>query len=233
MATSVLLVNLPLPVRAEEAPCTDSIVSALPLIERPALSDTNHTLVLLLTGDGGWVGADEKVAVGLRARGAAVLGLNMRAYLSERRSPDTAASDAACAVRTYLRRWQRTRVMLLGYSRGADIAPFVASRWPLELRDRLNMIALVSLGQAANFQFHLIDLVRDVKRNDDINVQPELARLRGLRVICVYGSDEESSGCRDADTTVVTRYQRPGGHRLTGGFDAIAEILEQGLKPAG
>ncbi|MFN8574623.1 MAG: AcvB/VirJ family lysyl-phosphatidylglycerol hydrolase [Gemmatimonadaceae bacterium] len=205
-------------------------MSALPLIERPATADSNHTLVLLLTGDGGWANADEKVATGLRDRGAAVLGFNMRAYLGQRRSPDAVAADAACAVTTYLRRWKRTRVMLLGYSRGADVAPFVASRWPPALRDRLNMVALVSLSQAANFQFHLIDLVRDVRRSDDVPVAPELARLRGVRVICIYGSDEEGSGCRDADSTLVTRYERAGGHRLTGGFDAVAGILEQGLR---
>ncbi|MEP7344348.1 MAG: AcvB/VirJ family lysyl-phosphatidylglycerol hydrolase [Gemmatimonadaceae bacterium] len=207
------------------------MIATLPLIERPANSDTNRTLVLLLSGDGGFVNADEKVASGLVARGAAVLGVNMRSYLDKRRTPDEVASDLACAARTYLSRWSRTRIMLIGYSRGADLAPFVASRWPSDLRERLNMVALVSLSQTANFHFHLIDLVRDVKRDDDVIVAPELLKLRGLRVICIYGSDERDSGCRDADPTLVTKYERTGGHRLSGGFDAVAEILEQGLRP--
>lgn len=218
---------------AQQTPkCTDASVAALPLIERPATSDTNPTLVVLLTGDGGWAGADEKVAVGLRDRGAAVLGLNMRSYLGQRRTPDQVAADVECAARTYLLRWQRTRLMLLGYSRGADIAPFVASRWPADLRERLNMVALVSLSKTANFQFHFIDLLKDVRRDDDIPVAGELLKLRGLRVICIYGSDEQDSGCADADTTIVTKFERGGGHRLTGGFSAVAEILEAGLRPA-
>lgn len=209
-----------------------TIVAHLPLIERPATSDTNDTLVLLLTGDGGFAPADDKVARGLLARGAAVLGVNMRTYLGHRRTPDETANDIGCAARAYLDRWHRTRLMVLGYSRGADLAPFIVSRWPADLRDRINMVALVSLSPNANFQFHLIDLIRDVHRPDDLPVAPEIEKLRGLRVICIYGTEEEDSGCRDADSTVVTRYARPGGHRLTGGFDAVADILSAGLEKA-
>lgn len=202
---------------------------ALPVIERPATSDTNATLVLLLTGDGGWAHSDEQVARGLLARGAAIVGMNMRSYLSRRRTPDEVAHDVACLARDYGDRWHRERLMLLGYSRGADVAPFVAARWPEDLRARLNMVALVSPAPAANFQFHLIDLIEEVERPDDVPIAPEFEHLRGLRVVCISGKEESRSGCRSADTTIVARYEREGGHRLTGGFDAVVSILEAGL----
>ncbi len=216
-----------------QADCTDALVASLPRIERPATSDSNNTLVLLLTGDGGFAPADEKVAKGLLERGAAVLGINMRTYLGHKRTPDEVAHDIGCAARAYLDRWHRTRLMVLGYSRGADLAPFIVSRWPADLRDRINMVGLVSLSANANFQFHLIDLIRDVKRPDDVPIAPELEKLRGMRVVCIYGTEEDDSGCLQADTSVVTRYARPGGHRLTGGFDAVADILGAGLHPPG
>jgi type IV secretory pathway VirJ component len=227
-AVAILLGATVASAQSADSTCA-AVVAHLPLIERPATSDTNNTLVLLLTGDGGFAPADEKVAEGLRARGAAVLGVNMRTYLGHRRTPDETANDIGCAARAYLDRWHRTRLMVLGYSRGADLAPFIVSRWPADLRDRINMVALVSLSPNSNFQFHLIDLIRDVHRPDDLPVAPEIEKLRGMRVVCIYGTEEEDSGCREADSTVVTRYARPGGHRLTGGFDAVAEILSAGL----
>jgi type IV secretory pathway VirJ component len=214
-----------------EAECADRIPS-LPLVERPPLSDTNPTLVVLLTGDGGWAASDEGVARALVQRGAAVIGLNMRSYLGTQRSPDVAGADVECVTRRYLTLWSRERLMLLGYSRGADILPFVASRLSPDLRDRINMVALVSLSSRADFHFHWMDLVRDVRRPDDLPVAPELAKLRGLNVVCVYGNAERDSGCRDADSTVVTRYAREGGHRLGGGFRKLEDILSQGLRPA-
>lgn len=186
-------------------------------------------MVLLLTGDGGWANADEQVAQALRARGSAVVGVNMRAYLRTRRSPDEAASDLACIARAYSQKWNRDRIILLGYSRGADVAPFAAARWPADLRARLAMVVLVSMSARANFQFHLIDLIRDVERPDDVALAPEIERLRGLDVLCVYGMDDRSTGCLSADTTVVRRVARPGGHRLTEGFDAIASLLAPAL----
>lgn len=209
---------------AAEPTCTTTDGKPIPVIERPAPAG-DGPLALLLTGDGGWANADQKVAEGLHARGAAVVGVNMRAYLSDGRTPDEAARDMACVVRRYGALWHRDRILLLGYSRGADIAPFVAARWPADLRARLSMIALVSMSQKANFKYHLIDLVRDVERPDDVDIAPEIAKLRGVRVICVYGEGDTHSGCPTADSTIVTRVPRAGGHRVTGGFDAIVDLL--------
>lgn len=209
--------------------CLTSDGAPLPVIERP-LSSGSGPLVVLLTGDGGWANADEQVAKGLQARGSPVVGVDMRAYLRKRRTPDEAARDLACVSRVYGDRWRRGRLLLLGYSRGADIAPFAAARWPADLRARLTMVALVSMSSRANFEFHLIDLVRDVARRDDVALGPEIARLRGLDVLCVYGVDDRASGCLDTDTTIVRRVARPGGHRLRQGFDAIADLLAPALE---
>lgn len=222
------LVAPPVPSVDAPQPCLTSEGAPLPIIERP-LESGEGPLVLLLTGDGGWANADEQVAKGLKARGSPVVGVNMRAYLRTRRTPDEAAHDLACVARAYGEAWKRDRLLLLGYSRGADVAPFAAARWPADLRARLTMVALVSMSSRANFQFHLIDLVRDVERPDDLAIEPEIERLRGLDVLCVYGVDEPTSGCLKTDTTIVRRVARAGGHRITEGFDAVAGLLAPAL----
>lgn len=231
---SLLAVSLPAILAAQGNggdACLTRDGKPVPVIERPATSN-GGPLTLLLTGDGGWANADQKVADGLLARGAAVVGVNMRSYLSDGRTPDETAHDFACVARLYSARWHRDRILLIGYSRGADIVPFVAARWPDDLRARLSMVAMVSMSRKANFKYHLIDLVRDVDRPDDIDIAPEIARLRGLRVICVYGDGDTHSGCPTADSTIVTRVARAGGHRVTGGFDAIVDLVAPALSPA-
>ncbi len=217
------------PADGPTCPTTDG--KLLPLVERPAASGTAGPLVVLLTGDGGWANADQNVADALVARGAPVICFNMRAYLERRRDPNEVAGDVGCVAYHYLAAWKRTRFILLGYSRGADIAPFVVNRWSDSLRTKLDMVALVSMSPTANFQFHLIDLVRDVSREDDVPVAPEVAQLRGLSVICVYGADDRNTGCTRVDTTIAKPYARRGGHRLTDGFEAIADLLAPALAP--
>ncbi len=212
--------------------CDSAALAALPLIERPATSDTGQVLVVLLTGDGGWASADEGVSRALLTHGAAVVGMNMRSYLSRSRSPDEFAHDVTCIAESYMARWHRPWLMLLGYSRGADLAPFAASRLSPELRRRITTLTLVSPGQWAGFRFHLIDLVRDVHRGDDLPVAPELEKLKDLNILCIAGRRDSGALCPGLtagnNLQVITL---DGGHRITGGYDAMAEWLVGGLRP--
>ena len=219
-------------VRASAQGCDSTRLSSLPLIERPATSDSGSVLVLLMTGDGGWAHSDEGVSRELIARGAAVVGINMRSYLSRTKTPDMLGRDVTCVAESYMRRWNRSHLMLIGYSRGADLAPFAASRLPPALQQRLTMVALVSPGLWAGFTFHLIDLIRDVHRDDDVAVTPEIGRLGSLRVVCLYGRTDENSLCPRLSAGNVQVVELDGGHRITGGFAAMAEWLADGLRAA-
>jgi type IV secretory pathway VirJ component len=216
--------------RCASQPAAD--VHDLPLVEVPARAGAPSagTLAVLVTGDGGWAELDRAVAAGLAARGVGVVGLDARAYLSRRRTPEETAADVARVARAYLTRWEGAagdgaRLVLLGYSRGADLMPFVAARLPGDLRARVRLVALLGLATAANFQFHWSDLVKDTRRPDDRPVAPELERLRGMRLLCVYGTEEQDSGCRDADSTLVTRVARPGGHHFDRDYGALAALI--------
>lgn len=213
--------------------CDSAVVAHLPLIERPATTDTGNVLVLLMTGDGGWASADEGVARQLLARGAAVIGLNMRSYLSRERTPDELADDVSCIAESYLARWHRSWLMLLGYSRGADLAPFAVSRLGPELRRRITTVTMVSAGPWAGFKFHLIDLFKDVHRPEDLAVAPELEKLTDLRVVCIGGRQDTGSLCPGLTGGHVQVIMLDGGHRITGGYEVMAEWLVQGLQPAG
>lgn len=210
------------------APATgpDQRVDDLPLVERPAVTtNTKRTLVVLLSGDGGFAKPDRKVADALVAHGASVVALDSRTYLETARSPEEAAADISRVMHHYLDQWKLERIVLLGYSRGADMAPFIANRLPDDLRNRLDLVAMFGVSRYANFHFHWIDLVRDVHRPDDLETAAELSKLRGLPALCVYGAEETDSACPTADSTIVDRHVRDGGHRLTGGFDAMAELI--------
>src|SRR5262245_24180384 len=93
-------------------------------------------LVLLMTGDGDWVEYMSNLAAAAAAAGSPVLGLKSRSYLSEPRKPDDVAAAVEKAVRSALADWQRDDLVIVGYSRGADMAPFIVNRWPDDLRAR-------------------------------------------------------------------------------------------------
>ena len=188
-------------------------------------------LGIMLTGDGGWAAIDKRIADDLAARGVAVVGFDSRSYLMKARTPGEAAADVARVIRHYTSQLGVQRVAIVGYSRGADIAPFIANRLPVALRERLVLIALLGPAERANFQFHWADLLSETSKPSDPPILPELERLRGTPVLCVYGADEKESLCRLADTSAVRVNKRPGRHHFDGDYDAIAAEILRLLAP--
>jgi type IV secretory pathway VirJ component len=206
-------------------------VKGLPLHEVPTKSPSPIAVAIFLSGDGGWAGLDRRVAEDLAAHGVPVVGLDSRAYLMKTRTPDEAAADVARVMRHYSAQWSVQHMAIVGYSRGADMAPFVVNRLPGELRSELALVALLAPAERASFQFHWTDLLSDTSKPSDPPILPELERLRGTPVLCVYGKDEKESLCRLADTSAVRVDKRKGRHHFDGDYDAIAAEIVRLLAP--
>jgi len=223
-----ILTTVSLP--AQRAPLPDA-VRDLPLIEVPALQPGTGTIAIFLSGDGGWASLDKQVAQVFAEHGIGVIGLNSRAYLSTAKTPAQAANDVARIARAYLTQWAGKRLVLIGYSRGAVMLPFVATRLPADVKRQVTLLAMLGLEQQMNFQFHWTDIVRNTKRPEDLPVVPELLRLRGTPMVCVYGTEEEDSPCRSADPALMTQIARPGDHHFGGNYGAVAELLIAAVPP--
>ena len=228
------LAGAPAPTPAQRpapAPADTGRLGGLSLVEvRPTRPGLPRAVAVLLTGDGNWADLVRQVAGTLADSGVAVVGFRMRAYLTgAHRTPDDAAADVARVARTYLARWGAPRVALVGYSRGADLLPFVASRLPDDLRPRVAAVAMFGLARAASFEFHWSDLVRDDARASDLPVAPELPRMRAAlpaaRLVCVYGAEEADTGCRDASPALLTRVARPGAHHFDGDYALLGRVV--------
>ncbi len=208
-------------------------VGDLPLVEVPARGTPTATLAVVLSGDGGWASLDREVGDALAAAGVGVVGWNSLSYYWTARTPDGAAADLARVLRHYRDAWRPTRVILIGYSRGADVLPFLASRLPPDLRALVALVALLGPGRTTDFEFHVTDWIG----GDDPDarpVRPEVEKLGGLRVLCVQGDAENDSLCPDLDARRAARMVLPGGHHFGGDYGVIAAriLAESGLAAA-
>jgi len=183
----------------------------------------------MLTGDGGWATLDRKVSAELVARGLPVVALNTRVYLSRRRTPDETGLDLARIIRYYLTHWSSDRVAIVGYSRGADIAPFMVSRLPADLKSKVVLVAMLALSNQTNFEFHFKDIFVESHRRSDVKTLPEVEHLRGLNLLCVYGLDEKDSGCRSAPPGLLKAVARNGGHHFDDDFKTLGDIVFDAL----
>jgi type IV secretory pathway VirJ component len=200
-------------------------IADLPLIELRSAS-RSRDLAVVVSGDGGWASIDRQIGESLAAAGIPVVGLNSLHYFWKARTPEQASADLARILRHYLDAWKASDVLLVGYSRGADVLPFMVARLPDDLRSRVRLVALVGLSRRAGFEFHFADLFRDENRADRPTV-PEIQRLRGLRLLCVYGADEKDSACRDLPRNLAITMELPGGHHFGGAYREVAGRILQ------
>jgi type IV secretory pathway VirJ component len=207
-------------------PLMNADVSELPLIELPTRTPAGSTFAILLTGDGGFAALDKGVSAALVAHGMPVVVLNTRPYLERRRTPDSTGSDLIRIMRHYLLVWNMKQVAIVGYSRGADIAPFMVSRLPADLRARVALVAMMGLARRVNFQWHFKDIFVDSKRPSDVPTVPEIEKLKGLNLLCIYGEDEKDSACRDLSPGLAKQQARSGGHHFDNDYNALgAEVI--------
>ncbi len=225
---------------AAQVPAASDVanLSDLPLNELAPRADSasgsaSGMLVVFFTGDGGWAELDKGVSTELANHGAAVVGFNARAYIGKVHSPDRFAIDVERVIQHYMSAWNRRRVVLVGYSRGAELAPFAVTRLPVETRSHIELLALLGLSPGASFHFHFGDLFRNVVRADDLPTVPELEKLRGMKMLCIYGKDEDVSGCRSAPAGLMTVVERPGGHHFDDNYKLLGRIILSSVGASG
>jgi len=205
-------------------PARRSRLRSLPLVEIPALLPAGaerDEIAVLLTGDGGWAVTDRGLSRQLARGGIPVVGWNSLRYFLFRKDPDRAARDLELILRHYLDHWHKKRVILIGYSFGADVMPFLAARLPSDLAARISLLALLGPSGRADFRFHVTELLgRDSK--DSLPTLPELERLRGMPILFVQGAEEKNSYCPKLTGGLATVLVRPGGHIIDKNYGPIA-----------
>ena len=190
----------------------------LPLVEVLASAGSSDEFVVLITGDGGYAGMDQDLAAGFATRGRSTVVLNSLKYFWTERTPERIAADLDRIVRYYASRWSKPRVVLAGYSMGADVLPFALNRLPEETRARVASAALIGIASSAVFEFRVANWLSDSK---GVPTAPELARLRGFPVVCVYGAQETGSVCPSLPADRFRLVKLPGGHHFNGDYQAV------------
>jgi type IV secretory pathway VirJ component len=202
-------------------------LAGLPIVEVPA-KQTGPTLAILISGDGGWAGIDKAVSASLAEKGIAVVGVDSLRYFWKERTPQSTAADVDRIVRHYLDAWDRSDVVLIGYSQGADILPFVVNRLPAPTRGRLRLAAMLGLGERAVFEFHLANWLS--QGDDGLPIAPELQRMSNVRALCVYNDEGDESSCPDAASNTLRAVSLPGGHHFGGDYDRVAALILEQLR---
>jgi len=202
-----------------------SLLLSLPLVLVPPSHGTSDSIVVFISGDGGWAKIDKSISSVLAANGMPVVGLNSLQYFWTKRTPESAARDLQTIIETHL--GTHKSVVLVGYSRGADVLPAMVARLPQETQAKIRLIALLAPSPRVEFEFHVADWMHDSKRG--LAVKPELERVKA-KTLCIWGEDDNDSLCPGLAQPNVKVVTLRGSHHFEGDYAQLAKIILEALK---
>jgi len=206
-------------------------VTGLPLVEVPPTgAESNHPVVIFYSGDGGWRDIDKQIGGYLAERGYFVVGFDSLRYFWREKAPEEMAADLDSIVRHYESQANGHGVMLVGYSFGADVLPFIVNRMSADTRSQIKLMSLLGLSERASFEIRLEGIL-GAANTDGPPTVPELARIKDIPVQCVYGFDESDTACTDqALSRIVERVEMKGGHHFDGDYHDVAGAIVAAAK---
>ncbi len=211
-------------------------LAGLPIVEVPAETAAagtatsspagdNDTFAVLLSGDGGWAGLDKEVAEALAEKGIPVAGVDSLRYFWTPRTPVGIAQDIDRLVRYYSKQWHRSRVILIGYSQGADVLPFAVNRLQPQVRSKVSLVALIGISKDAAFEFHMTNWLGG--GTNGLPTAPEMRKLSAANTLCIYGDDDDDSICPEVAAGNAKVVKLSGGHHFGGDYAALAKLILQ------
>ncbi len=124
----------------------------LPLIITQSAVKGNLPIAFFISGDGGWTSFDQGVSDKLAEKGISVIGLDAQKYFWEEKNPQQTAKEISLVVEHFMQRWDKNSFVLVGYSFGACVAPFIANDFADSLKNTLKGVYCFSPDATGDFE---------------------------------------------------------------------------------
>ena len=193
-----------------------------PIVITKAKQVNSDKMVFIISGDGGVNSFIQQLADSYAAQGMPVVTLNSFKYFWKKKMPQETANDIAPLLTKYSNEWQKKKIILCGYSFGADVAPFIYRRLPQELKNKISLVQLLSPASFTDFEIHLSDMLGSKDASRSMSIQSELKTL-DVPVFCYYGNLEKEKPLTSLKKSNVEFFVLEGDHHYKNSFDIISK----------
>lgn len=205
----------------------DSIkVKDLPLvITNSPVYDKDAPVAFFISGDGGWYHFEQTIANNLAKKGIPTIGLDSRKYFWKRRTPEQTAADMAEALVYYAKLWKRDKFLLMGYSLGAEIIPFIVNRLPQEIKVEVVATVLLSPDTTTDFEIHFTNMLGIGNKQNTYNTIPELLKMQDIPTLLIFGDGEKTKVPGLLSGTRMKIIKIPGDHHYKSNLPLIMQTI--------
>ena len=197
-----------------------SAQSKLPLSLNSS-TDTSKSLIFYISGDGGFNKFSTSFMQTLNRMGYAVIGLNAKEYFWTKKNPQEAATAIEEAISESNRQWKKRNIVLIGYSFGADVAPFILTRFSPAMAEKVSQLILLSPSLKTDFEVHVLQMLGWGKDAGQ-SVPAEVDKVQ-CPVTVITGDDENQFPFNQLKAKNKQLIKMPGGHHYDGDISALCK----------
>jgi len=196
--------------------------SKLPLKEWNTSLD--KPLVFYISGDGGYTSFSEGVCATINKAGYMVASLNSKSYFDDKKTPRQTTDDIVNYLNDQFNKRKDQQFILIGYSFGADITPFVVNLFPDSIKKKLISVILLSPSTSTDFETHVWDKL-GWKKKRSMDVVAEVNKLGTIKTTIILGNDDDDFPINSIRLKNYVHELLPGGHHYEGNTDEVAKTV--------
>lgn len=187
-------------------------------------NNENKPIIFLLSGDSGFNSFTKTLAANFHELGFDVFALDCKQYFWEKRSPKETAEEIQKFIADRLKNRTNKKVILMGYSFGSDVLPFLINLFPDDFRQNLKKVVLIGPSTTADFEIHLANYV--IHQESALKVIPEINKIGNTPTLLV-ASDYEvlHFPYRQIKLSNFSFLYVPGNHHYNGNTKNLAEKI--------
>ncbi|MDF2382061.1 hypothetical protein JMG10_11325 [Nostoc ellipsosporum NOK] len=166
-------------------------------------------IVFYISGDGGLNSFSTGLCNAINQSGHNITALDAKSYFWREKTPEKSAADVAAYIQS---RPASRQIILIGYSFGADVLPFIVNRLPENILRRVRSVIMLSPSTTTDFEVKISGML-GFGGKGDWDVAAEIGRLRSQKNVIIAGSDEKSDYANKKNKNYSFQ-TLPGGHHF-------------------
>ncbi len=198
-----------------------------PVRELDAKNDS--PIIFYLSGDAGFNTFSKSLSDELFKRNYDITALDSKSYFWKPKTPTETTNKISEYLNEKLKGRKNQKIILLGYSFGADVLPFIVNKLPQNLHQKIVSVILLDPSKTADFEVSLQGMILD-KARGDYEVLPEINKMKVPKTFAILSDIGIKFPVKKVIIPNFTTSHLPGNHRFNYEYNKLANLISQNIQ---
>ena len=193
-------------------------------------SNSDKPVIFYISGDAGFNTFSKTFAEELHRYGYDVFALNTKKYFWHKKTPLQASKDTQIYLKQITKNRTNKKIIIIGYSYGADVAPFIYNRFDRDFQKNIQDLIIVGPSKVNDFEIHVQEYITG-KMEHGYSVVNEINQIKNVPFTLVVSDFENKYFPRNE--IILKDYQflhLKGDHHFGGNSKMLADSIVKFFK---